>query len=319
LSRWVTYRTAHADERVGVIVEDSVYALEPGVALLDLLGDDGERLSREAERARTAPAEVVPLDEVRLHAPIPQPPSMRDFSSFVEHISRGLEALGLELGDDWYEFPIFYFTNPSMTYGSGETIRAPGHTEQLDYELEVAAVIGRPGIDLDYAEAERYIAGYCIYNDWSARDIIRRELHATPVGPGKGKDFAQTLGPYLVTPDELEPVRKDQSFDLTMTAGVNGREYSRGNFADIYWSFGEMIAHASRSCRLVPGDIICSGTVGTGCILELSWTDPDSHPWLAEGDEVYLEVEKLGRLVNTVSFGPSQPPLRASQQAPTRE
>jgi 2-keto-4-pentenoate hydratase/2-oxohepta-3-ene-1,7-dioic acid hydratase in catechol pathway len=316
--RWVTYRGAdEGGHRVGLVVDEAVYALEPGVDLIGLLGDDGSALRDAGERARRSPADVTDLAAVHLCSPIPRPPSIRDYSSFEEHITNGLRAIGQQLGDDWYEIPVFYFSNPNSLYGSGEPIRAPGGSTKMDYELEVAAIIGKPGRDLDAYEAESHVAGYCIYNDWSARDLQIREQKTIPVGPGKGKDFAQTFGPCLVTPDELEPFRRGAAFDLTMTATVNGREYSRGNLSDLYWSFGEMIAYSSRDASLVAGDIIACGTVGSGCILELSLRfGSDEYPWLQEGDEVVLEVEQLGRLENTVTFGTPHKPLRTLPDTP---
>jgi 2-keto-4-pentenoate hydratase/2-oxohepta-3-ene-1,7-dioic acid hydratase in catechol pathway len=169
----------------------------------------------------------------------------------------------------------------------------------------------RAGADLDPDTAERHIAGYCVMNDWSARDIQRREMKLS-MGPVKGKDFATTLGPFMVTPDELEPFRKGRAFDLAMLASVNGREYSRASLADIYWSFGEMLAYASRGTEVAPGDVIGSGTCGTGCILELSLVHgEDQYPWLKPGDLVELEVEHLGRTGNRVVEGPHLKPLRS--------
>ena len=167
------------------------------------------------------------------------------------------------------------------------------------------------GSDLDPGSAERHIAGFAVMNDWSARDLQRREMKLS-LGPAKGKDFATSLGPFLVTPDELEPYRKGRAFDLAMTASVNGVEYSRASLADIYWSFGEMLAYASRGTTLVPGDVIGSGTCGTGCILELSLVHgEEAYPWLKPGDEVVLEVERLGRLPNRVTEGRPLEPLRS--------
>ena len=164
----------------------------------------------------------------------------------------------------------------------------------MDYEFEVAAVVGIGGADLDPDTAEKSIAGYCVMNDWSARDIQRREMKLS-MGPVKGKDFATSLGPVFVTPDELEDTRRDKSFDLAMTASVNGVEYSRASLADIFWSFGEMIAYASRGTRVETGDIIGSGTCGTGCILELALVHGgERYPWLQAGDVVELSVERLG-------------------------
>ncbi|MGH7856220.1 MAG: fumarylacetoacetate hydrolase family protein, partial [Candidatus Binatia bacterium] len=248
---------------------------------------------------------------VRLRPPIPVPPSIRDFSSFLEHYRAGIVAIGKHFDESWYEKPVFYFGNPAAVVGDGEVVRAPGNSRRMDYELEVCAIVSHEGVDLDPEEAEKHIAGYSIFNDWSARDVQSDEMARAPIGPAKGKDFANGLGPCLVTPDEVEDVRKDKGFDLTMTASVNGREYSRGNWASVYWSLGEMLAYASRNARLVPGDVIAAGTVGTGCILELSLTHGEARfPWLKEGDEVTLEIDRLGRLRNRIIFGPEPKPLR---------
>ncbi|MGH8974689.1 MAG: fumarylacetoacetate hydrolase family protein, partial [Acidimicrobiia bacterium] len=183
----------------------------------------------------------------------------------------------------------------------GEGIPVPPGCAELDYELEVAAVVGRPGSDLDPGRAEAHIAGYTVMNDWSARDTQRREMRLG-LGPAKGKDFATSLGPVLVTPDELEPYRRDKAFDLAMTARVNGAEWSRGRLHDIHWSFGELLAHASRGTVLRAGDVIGSGTCGTGCILELSAVHGSAaYPWLRPGDVVELSVDELGTLTNPVT------------------
>lgn len=201
---------------------------------------------------------------------------------------------------EWYEQPVFYFSNPHSVIGPDAPVAAPPGCAELDYELEVAAVVGTGGRDLEPEEAEAGIAGFTIMNDWSARDLQRREMRVG-LGPAKGKDFATSLGPWLVTPDELADRRAAKAYDLTMTARVNGREYSRGNLADLHWSFGELLAHASRGTELVPGDVIGSGTCGTGCILELSLVHgSDRYPWLEPGDVVELEVERLGVLRNPV-------------------
>jgi 2-keto-4-pentenoate hydratase/2-oxohepta-3-ene-1,7-dioic acid hydratase in catechol pathway len=307
----VTFRRAdHVEDRVGLIVGDRVHALPPRTALVDLLGDDGERLSRAGERAEREPDLVLPLSEVRLRPPIPKPPSVRDFYAFEQHVRTARERRGLEMDPDWYQLPVFYFTNPHAISAAGDDIAVPPGCSELDYELEVAAIVGRGGSDLDPDEAERAVAGYCVMNDWSARDLQRREMKLN-LGPAKGKDFATGLGPWLVTPDELEPLRAGQAFDLAMTASVNDREYSRASLAEVYWSFGEMIAYASRGTRVEPGDVIGSGTCGTGCILELSLVHgADAYPWLQPGDEVELSVDRLGALRNRVVPGPPLRPLR---------
>jgi 2-keto-4-pentenoate hydratase/2-oxohepta-3-ene-1,7-dioic acid hydratase in catechol pathway len=309
--RWATYRTGGLDvDRVGVVIARRIHALHGVDSLLDLLGDDGERLARAADHARADPAEVIPLDQVRLRPPIAVPPSLRDFYAFEQHVRTARQRRGLEMEPDWYELPVFYFSNPRALVGDGDDVAVPPGCLELDYELEVAAVVGRGGADLSASIAESHIAGYCVMNDWSARDIQRREMKLS-MGPVKGKDFATTLGPLLVTPDELEPLRAGRAYDLAMTASVNGREYSRASLADIYWSFGEMLAYASRGTHVVTGDVIGSGTCGTGCILELSLVHgAEAFPWLRPGDVVELSVERLGTVRNTVVAGAPLRPLR---------
>ncbi|HEY3211000.1 MAG TPA: fumarylacetoacetate hydrolase family protein [Actinomycetota bacterium] len=310
--RWATFVDSQGRERTGVVSSDDLHALEPGIRLLDLLGDDGERLAAAGDRALSNPAEVFSTSAVRLLAPVRRPPSIRDFYAFERHVRTARQRRGLDMDPDWYELPVFYFSNPVAVTGPFDDVAVPPGSSALDFELEVAAIVGRGGADLDPEAAERHIAGFCVMNDWSARDIQRREMKLS-MGPVKGKDFATTLGPFMVTPDELEPVRKALAFDLTMLARVNGNEYSRASLSDIYWSFGEMLAYASRGTEIVPGDVVGSGTCGTGCILELSLVHgEDRYPWLQPGDVVELEVEHLGRISNKVVEGKPLRPLRAS-------
>ena len=310
--RWVTYdRDGHAP-RVGLVVGDAVHGLEPGLTLLQLLGDDGERLALAGERAVAEPSEVHPRAEVRLLAPLPQPPTIRDFYAFEQHVKTARQRRGLEIDPDWYELPVFYFSNPYAVLGPDDDVpMAPG-SHEIDYELEVAAIVGRSGQNIQPQDGERHIAGFCVMNDWSARDVQRREMKLS-MGPVKGKDFATSLGPMLVTPDELESARGGRAYDLAMTATVNGTEYSRASLADIYWSFGEQIAYASRGTWVHPGDVIGSGTCGTGCILELSLVHGvERYPWLQAGDVVELQVERLGALRNRVVDGVALRPLRGA-------
>jgi 2-keto-4-pentenoate hydratase/2-oxohepta-3-ene-1,7-dioic acid hydratase in catechol pathway len=308
--RWATFRDSEGRERTGVVAGDDVHALEPGIRLIDLLGGGGEGLSAAGDRASSDPAEVLPLVSVRLLAPVPRPPSVRDFYAFEQHVRTARQRRGLDMDPDWYELPVFYFSNPVAVMGPFDDVAVPPSSSALDFELEVAAIVGLGGADLDPAAAERHIAGFCVMNDWSARDIQRREMKLS-MGPVKGKDFATTMGPYMVTVDELDPIRKGKAFDLTMLARVNGEEYSRASLADIYWSFGEMLAYASRGTEVVPGDVIGSGTCRTGCILELSLVHgEDRYPWLKPGDLVELEVEHLGRIASTVVEGKDLVPLR---------
>lgn len=239
---------------------------------------------------------VLPLTDVRLLAPLPRPSSLRDFYAFEQHVATAARNRGRSVPPAWYEIPTFYFSNHGAIYGPDSDVHMP-RTEALDYELEVACVIGRAGRDIAEEDAEAYIAGYTIMNDWSARDVQREEM-SIGLGPAKGKDFATSLGPALVTPDELELLAlPDGRFNMPMVARVNDVERSRGNFRDIYYTFAQMVAHASRDANLYPGDVLGSGTVGTGCLLELTAGD---GPWLQPGDVVELEVAGLGVLRNRV-------------------
>jgi fumarylacetoacetate (FAA) hydrolase len=240
------------------------------------------------------------LSDVVLLSPLAEPPSLRDFYAFEQHVRAARRLRGLDMQPEWYEFPTFYFSNTSEIYGPEDTVPYPVGSQALDYELEVACVIGRTGKNIPQEEAEQYIAGYMIMNDWSARDVQRKDM-ALGLGPGKGKDFATSLGPWLVTPDELVSYRRgslgDERYDMAMCARVNGRQLSYGNFKDIHYSFSRMVAWASRNARLRVGDVLGSGTVGTGCLLELG---TQVHRWLLPGDVVELEVTGLGCLRNRI-------------------
>jgi fumarylacetoacetate (FAA) hydrolase len=219
-----------------------------------------------------------PLDEVVFRAPVLHPPTIRDFYAFEQHVRTARASRGLEVPKEWYEIPVFYFSNPAAVYGPNEEIPYPAGTEELDYELELAAVVG----------AEGRIGGFTVMNDWSARDLQRKEMKVG-LGPSKGKDFATSLGPVVVTPDEFD------GSEGTMIARVNGEERSRGDISDMHHSWEAIRAHAEQNTRLLPGDILGSGTVGTGCILELG-----DGRWLQAGDVVELEIEGIGVLRNTV-------------------
>jgi fumarylacetoacetate (FAA) hydrolase len=283
-------------------------AIEIAGAVLDQLGvADAEEFDAEGgdgarDRGMSGPISiggvemVLPLDEVRLVAPLPRPPSLRDFYAFEQHVATASRNRGRDVPPAWYDFPVFYFGNHTAIYGPNADVPLP-RTQALDYELEIACVIGRAGRDIALEDAEEYIAGYTIMNDWSARDIQREEV-TVGLGPAKGKDFATSLGPWLVTPDELELFALgDGRYNLPMVARVNGVERSRGNFRDIYYTFAQMIARASRDAALYPGDVLGSGTVGSGCLLELT---AGQGPWLEPGDTVELEVAGLGVLKNQV-------------------
>ncbi|HLI07896.1 MAG TPA: fumarylacetoacetate hydrolase family protein [Ktedonobacteraceae bacterium] len=251
-------------------------------------------------RVKGGTGKSYPLNDITLLAPIPEPPSIRDFYAFEQHVKKARALRGLGMIPEWYEVPIFYFTNPGEVYGTDQPIPYPEGSQELDIELEIACVIGREGKNIPVEEADQYIAGYTIMNDWSARDFQRRDMKLN-LGPGKGKDFATSLGPWLVTPDELAQYRTgsgaSERYNMPMVARVNGKEISHGNFDQIYYSFPQMIAWASQNARLRIGDVLGSGTVGTGCILELGI---EIQPWLQKGDVVELEVEGLGVLRNRI-------------------
>lgn len=224
--------------------------------------------------------------------------SLRDFYAFEQHVKTCRAHRGLGMVPQWYEVPVFYFSNPVAIVGDGDPVFAPHGSQALDYELELACVIGTAASNLPADDsAMDCLAGFTVMNDWSARDLQRAEM-AVGLGPSKSKDFATSLGPGLVPFDELKDYYRDGRLHLTMTACVNGKEYSRGNAGSMHWTWPQILAHASRDTELRPGDVIGSGTVGTGCILELM---PEAvGGWLKPGDVVELEIERLGVLRNPV-------------------
>jgi 2-keto-4-pentenoate hydratase/2-oxohepta-3-ene-1,7-dioic acid hydratase in catechol pathway len=224
---------------------------------------------------------------VRLTAPVPEPNSLRDFYAFEEHVRTGFMKRGEEIPAPWYEIPVYYKGNARTMIGPDEEAPWPRFTGQLDFELELACVIGREGRNLSVDEALSYVAGYMVMNDLSARDIQRKEM-AVRLGPAKGKDFATAIGPALVTPDEVGDLT-----DLPAEVRVNGEVWSRSNAGNPYWNFAQMIAHVSMDETLYPGDILASGTVGRGCGLELD-------RWIQPGDVVELEIARVGVLRNPV-------------------
>lgn len=309
--RWVTYRSEDG-ERTGVLADELIHALPPGSTLLDLIGRGPDGLRDAGEQALRSPTAVARLDQVTLMAPIPRPPSIRDCLCFLDHMRNCLTATGRDpvLGDTWYRIPAFYFACPATVLGPyDDAPMAPGSAWQ-DFELEVAAVIGTAGENLSVEDAERAIIGYTIFNDWSARDLQRLEGQLA-IGQGKGKDSGVTLGPYLVTPDELEPYRRDGKLSLHATALVNDMMIGLGSTAAMDWSFGEVISYASRGVMLAPGDVFGSGTV-PGCTLveHLNPAAPQSFPgWLHEGDVVTLQVTGLGEIRQTVRASAPPAPL----------
>ncbi len=247
---------------------------------------------------------VLAAGDLRFGPPILRPPSLRDFYAFEGHVATMWARRGNPVPEAWYRLPIFYFSNTSEVRGPGDPVWAPRGSLELDYELEVCALVDRPVRDLAEDRAEDAIGGYLILNDWSARDLQREET-TVRLGPAKGKDFATSIGPWLVTPDELADLRAPGSSgpSLAMTVVVNGVELSRGSWADAQFSFGQMLARASADAALRPGDLLGSGTVGGGCLLEIGAATLGRY--LEPGDEVVLEIERLGALASPIVHRPA--------------
>ncbi len=256
-------------------------------------------------------ANALSVDSIHLLAPVPHPSSCRDGYAFRQHVAAARKNRRVEMIPEFDQYPVFYFTNHRSIKGPGEIYCMPDHFAKLDFELEVAIVICRQGRNITAAEADEYIGGYMIMNDMSARQLQMEEMMLN-LGPAKGKDFATVIGPWLVTPDELEKYRvtakKDHvgnRFNLHMKCSINGMQVSSGNMADMDWTFAEIIERCAYGVDLYPGDVIGSGTVGTGCFLELNGTGKLNDPnykehWLQAGDVIEMEVEGLGILTNKI-------------------
>ena len=291
--------------------EDTVVrALPEGLSAIDLLSQT------PAQRAAHPLGAPVALADVRLLAPL-QPPSVRDFVSFEQHIQGMIMGDGIPFPEAWYGAPAFYFSNPNSIYATGDGIPMPPRAQRYDYELEVGAIIGRRGQDLTLENAREVIAGYTIFNDWSARDL-QGEDRKLGMGWAKGKDTASTLGPWIVTADELEQYRDASGrLDLKGTVWLNGEEMGTDTLASTAWTFEQMLVYASRGTALVPGDVIGSGTYGGGCLGEL-WgrKDPRNPSPLRPGDVVKMTVEHIGTIENTVIAGAEPADYGTSRRLP---
>jgi len=309
-------------EQLGVLVNGMVYDMEvlhpelPGSMSLFLnywedsfpIAQAGELMLREGERTSSR---GIPLSEVQLVAPVPYPTSCRDGYAFRQHVAAARRNRKVDMIAEFDQYPIFYFTNHHSIKGPGQVPCMPDHFEKLDFELEAAIVICKHGRNIKAEEADEYIGGLMIMNDLSARRLQMEEMLLN-LGPAKGKDFATTIGPWLVTLDELEefvvPAKEGhvgRNWNLKMVCRVNGVQVSEGSLGDMDWTFAEIIERASYGVDLYPGDVIGSGTVGTGCFLELNGTgklnDPNyQEQWLQSGDVVELEIDQLGILSNTI-------------------
>lgn len=308
-------------EQSALLINDTLYPLSTldaqlPATLTDML-QDWARLKPIAQKAADAitgnPSQYSGIDAhtVTLLAPVPRPTSCRDGYAFRQHVFAARRNRGVEMIPEFDEYPIFYFTNHNAIQGPGDIVCMPDHFKSLDFELEIACILGKKGRNFTAAEADDYIAGYCIMNDMSAR-VLQMEEMKLNLGPAKGKDFSTVIGPWMVTPDELAPYlvpakenHTGNNYNLNMTCKVNGIEVSAGNVADMDWTFAEIIERCGYGVDVYPGDVIGSGTVGTGCFLELNGTGKLNDPnytvqWLQPGDVVEMEIDGLGLLKNTI-------------------
>ncbi|MCQ1955745.1 fumarylacetoacetate hydrolase family protein [Arthrobacter sp. zg-Y826] len=301
LARW----NDGGEVRSGFIHEDRAYGLPAGETANDLLEAGLEETLATADRVIGA-ASSAPLSAVVLLAPL-VPATLRDFVAFEEHVEGMRISIDGAPGvmEEWYQAPTFYFSNPHTIRATGEEIPIPAGCSQLDFETEVAAVVGRvpgsSGSNLSAVQAQQHIFGYTIFNDWSARDLQRREMKVS-LGPCKGKDFAGTLGPWIVTADEFAHRHDSDGFlALRMSVDVNGSRVGEDLLSNMGWPFAELVAYASQDSRVLPGDVLGSGTCGSGCLAEL-WgrLGDQAPPPLQTGDSVSMTVEGIGTITNTV-------------------
>ena len=314
----VSYKTDD-QEHLGIYLNGHVYNLNSCDKLIpsemstflqggEVLMERAQAVYREINTGKLAAKEEVFYE---LLAPVPHPTSCRDAYAFRQHVQTARRNRGVEMIPEFDQYPVFYFTNHNAIFGAGEINCMPDHFAQLDFELELAIVIGKKGKNILAKDADEYIAGYMIMNDLSARTLQMEEMKLN-LGPAKGKDFATCIGPWLVTPDELEnfkiPAKNGHIgnvYNLEMSCRVNGIQVSSGNTAEMNWTFAEIIERCAYGVELLPGDVIGSGTVGTGCFLELNGTgklnNPNFEPqWLMPGDVVEMEITALGALTNTI-------------------
>ncbi len=322
--KFLSYQNNNHEERLGLFINDKIYDLKDSAesfsisfpSTMKCLLAGGEELMALAAQVQD---KILSADTVtrvesgqisKMLAPVPHPTSCRDAYAFRQHVATARRNRGVDMIPEFDQYPVFYFTNHNATVGEGELIFEKDHFDKLDFELEAAVVIGKHGKNIPSKDADSYIAGYLIMNDISARTLQMEEMRLN-LGPAKGKDFATAIGPWLVTPDELEPFKIETEFgnkyDLRMTASHNGYLISDGNLKDMNWTFAEIIERCSYGVELFPGDVIGSGTVGTGCYLELNGSrtidakakDESYSPiWLKPGDKMELEIKGLGKLTN---------------------
>jgi fumarylacetoacetate (FAA) hydrolase len=306
---------------LGILINDRVYNMHQADASLpnnmrdflfagEAAMDKAKQINELLKDGRTELPNLA-MQSVVLQAPVPHPTSCRDGYAFRQHVASARRNRGVDMIPEFDQYPIFYFTNHNAIQGPGEVWCMPDHFQKLDFELEAAIVVGKKGRNIRAAQADSYIAGYMIMNDMSARTLQMEEMLLS-LGPAKGKDFSTVIGPYMVTPDELEayktsakPNHTGNNYNLQMVCRVNGQQVSQGNLGDMDWTFAEILERCAYGADILPGDVIGSGTVGTGCFLELNGTgllnDKNYKPqWLQDGDVVDMEITGLGVLSNTI-------------------
>lgn len=309
-------------DRLGIVVDGNIYAMDAlhndlpnTMAMLLNFWDEFIPMAKIVEQkikdGLVRNVLGTPITDAKIFAPVPHPTSCRDGYAFRQHVAAARRNRKVDMIPEFDQYPIFYFTNHNSIQGPGEIVCMPDHFQKLDFELEASIVICKPGRNIKATEADEYIGGLMIMNDMSARTLQMEEMKLN-LGPAKGKDFCTVIGPMLVTLDELEqyevPCKENhtgKAWNLGMKCRVNGKQVSEGNLADMDWTFAEIIERCSYGVELLPGDVIGSGTVGTGCFLELNGTgalnNPDFVPqWLQEGDVVEMEIDGLGKLSNTI-------------------
>jgi fumarylacetoacetate (FAA) hydrolase len=313
------------EERLGLFNQNKIYDLQNSgkelnislpSTMAEFLNDFGKLFGQAAKIDESIKSGEIKSgfdkDKIKLIAPVPHPSSCRDGYAFRQHVATARRNRGVEMIPEFDQYPVFYITNHNAIIGEGDVVVEKDHLEKLDFELEAAIVIGKKGKNIEAKDADSYVAGYMIMNDLSAR-VLQMEEMKLNLGPAKGKDFATVIGPWLVTTDELEKYKIDtpagDKYDLRMTAVHNGKQISDGNMKDMDWTFAELIERASYGVELYPGDVIGSGTVGTGCYLELNGTHAIeakaqgkefTQIWLKEGDTIELEITGLGKLSNRI-------------------
>lgn len=300
----VTFKNKEGQSKAGWLNDSGVVDMQlasNGLLPDNMLAfiDDHEKYFSIIKEKDMEPAPATyTLNEVQLLAPLPNPRSFRDYIGFEQHMLNASAKFGHKIGDAWYEMPIFYFTNHHAIYGPGDEIKRPAKETKMDIELEMACIIGKKGKDINAEDADEYIFGYTVFNDWTARAIQRREMEV-PLGPHKGKDFANAIGPCIVTRDEMNQYKGEHGkFNLRMTAKINDSLICDGNYNTVYYTFDKMIERASENnVMLMPGDIIGSGTVGWGSLIENNF---EVYRPLEPGDVVELEIEGIGVLRNRV-------------------